>query len=162
MRRVCAIIVLILFAELSLSVKVTSQTQGNPNRDSQQSANDIAKWPRIVFHVTSSKKGDDPDSCQTGQCEATLFTVEGHADVNHDGRLTQYVLKCMEYIALGPSPHQTIACAHLHAGINYDAWLVDDTISFLNPSEWKPLTSSSPSVANYDIVSEREVTDRGR
>ena len=109
---------------------------------------------KILFHVTSVRSEDDPDSCQTGECSATRFTLEGYADVNHDGHLTEYVLKCVEYLAYNPTLHYTMVCGRVHANNDYDAGLFADSVFF---TDSKPKPTGAPHEAGYRIVSEKEM-----
>jgi hypothetical protein len=120
-----------------------------------QDQNQLQGKQKIVFHVTSVRSEDATDWCQTGECSATRFTLEGHANVNHDGHLTQYVLKCVEVMAVNPSPHNTVVCGRVHANNDYDAFLFADSIFF---ADNKPKSSGAPFESGYSIVSEKEVT----
>jgi hypothetical protein len=114
-------------------------------------------WQKIVFHVTSVRSEDATDWCQTGECSATRFTIEGYSDVKQDGHLTEYVLKCVEVTVIDPSPHKTFVCAHLHANNDYDALLVRESISFYPFGKPMPAGSLDQALSLYSIASEKEM-----
>lgn len=123
------------------------------NLSGQTHDDDDSKGQAIVFHVTSVSHHDDATVCQSGECSATKFTVEGYSDTLHVGKRVKYVLTCDEYWVQQPAPHFTITCGKVHADNSYDARLFADSIAFIDN---RPKPQDSPLEANYDIESERE------
>jgi hypothetical protein len=115
------------------------------------------KGTPITFHVTAVRSEEAHDWCTTGECSATRYTVEGHSEVKSDSSLIEYVLECVQVMALKPSPHFTIVCDQVHAHSDYDATLWSNAISFRPPT---PQSTDGPTVAAYQIVSEKEVKQK--
>lgn len=110
-----------------------------------------------LFHVTSVRTEDATDWCTTGNCSATRLIVEGYIKDEDQSTSVEYVLHCVEVLASNPSPHFTIVCSHVHAHNDYLVKVFDKAIAF--DSQEKP-TKDGPTIAAYDIVSEKEVTAR--
>ncbi len=142
-----ATILAVSMVAVGLSVSAGRMSAQSPDDDG-------TRGTKIIFHVTSVSQQDDPDSCPTGGCSATKFTVEGYADVQHDSHLTKYVLKCSEILASTPSPHFAVTCGRVHANSDYAATRFADTINF---EGGKPKPKDAPPEALYVIVSEKEV-----
>jgi hypothetical protein len=141
MKNALAPLVAIIFLA---SASVIALTQNN---------NDSEKSFKIKLHVTSVTRADDPTGCDPNECTATRFTVEGYAANLRAGTRTAYVLTCDEYLAEKPTPHVTIACSKVHANYDYDARVIDDSISFWPEEKYTP----PPMRGVYSIVSEKEV-----
>jgi len=115
---------------------------------------------RILFHVTSVRQENAPNDCPAADCEATRFTVEGYAEVRHDGALIDLVLRCSEILVGKPSPHYAVTCGRVHAHNDYDATLYADTIYFADGPKKKP--EGAPPEALYRIMSEKEADKKTR
>jgi hypothetical protein len=140
------VLILVFAVTLLVSIEhLSGQTQDD----------DGSKGRKITFHVTSVRHEDDATVCQTGECSATKFTVEGYADGSHTGSRIEYVLTCDEYLAYKPKPHISLICGRVHANNNYDAMLYPDSIYFLNA----PKPADSAMEANYEIESDKEVSN---
>jgi hypothetical protein len=88
---------------------------------------------RIMFHVTAVKRDTPPDWCQTGQCSATRFTVEGYSKVPGDVNFTKYTLTCVETEPVPPrSGAMTTTCPRLRPNVDYSAKLFADVIDFVD------------------------------
>jgi hypothetical protein len=111
---------------------------------------------KITFHVTAVRSGKALHWCQSDDCSATRFTVEGYSDVTGDSHLTEYVLECVEVLSAKPSP---IVCDRVHANNDYDARLWEGDIVFVEPS---PTVTDGAMRSTYHIVSEKEVDKRKR
>jgi len=118
--------------------------------------NDGTKGIQITFHVTSVRYEEDSAYCDTGECSATKFTIEGYADDMHTGSRVAYLLTCDEFVAYKPTPQTTVSCGSVHANNDYDARVFGDSISFW-PEEKKKYTPP-PLRGLYLIVSEKEVS----
>lgn len=116
------------------------------------------KGTKITFHVTSVTHNDDDTVCQSGECSATKFTVEGYAIAVNTGSRIEYVLTCDEYFASKPTVHVAVACSKLHANNDYDARLLSDSIDFWPDERYTP----PPMRAIYSIESEKEVSKSGK
>jgi hypothetical protein len=116
--------------------------------------NDGTKGIKITFHVTSVRSEEDPTVCDTGECSATKFTVDGYTDGMQDDRRVVFVLTCDEFLAYKPTPHITMSCSRVHANNDYDAELFGSSISFWAPGKYTPRL---PMVL-FKIVSEKEVS----
>jgi hypothetical protein len=114
---------------------------------------------KIIFHVTAVRQGEAPDWCTTGECSATRFIVEGYSVVRGDLHSTEYVLECVEVMALKPSPRFTLVCDRVHANNDYGARLFADSIAF---GESSPSSTGEPLHPDYKIVSEKEVNRQKR
>lgn len=116
--------------------------------------NDATKHIPITFHVTSVRSGEDSAFCDTGECSATKFTIEGYSDSVLTGNRVRYELTCDELVAYKPTPHIAVSCASVHANNDYDAKLFDNSISFWPEEKYTP----PPFHGLYQIVSEKEVS----
>ena len=115
---------------------------------------DGTKGIQITFHVTSVRREEDSAFCDTGECSATKFTIEGYADDMYRGSRVAYVLTCDEIMAVKPTPHFTAICSKVHAHIDYDAWVFGNSIGFWPEGKHHP----PPGLMLYDIESEKEVS----
>jgi hypothetical protein len=116
--------------------------------------NDGTKGIQITFHVTSVRYEEDSADCDTGECSATKFTIEGYADDMHTGSRVAYLLTCDEVVAYKPTPHIAVSCGSVHANNDYDARVFGDSISFWPEEKYTP----PPLRGLYHIVSEKEVS----
>lgn len=144
-------------AAIVVLVGSLSLLAGHLNGQSQD--DDGTKGRRIIFHVTSVHRADDDSLCQSGECSATKFTVEGYANGTHPGFRIEYVLTCDEYMVHKPNPHITISCGRVHANNDYEATVFTDSIAFIDS---KPKAEGSPAEVDYDIKSEKEVSKQGK
>jgi hypothetical protein len=114
------------------------------------------KGIQITFHVTSVRyEADTPDFCGTvDECSATKTTVEGYADGMQTGSRVMFVLTCDSLVALKPTPKVAVSCGSVHADNDYDAWVLDNSISFWPREKYTP----PPLRGSFGIVSEKEVS----
>jgi hypothetical protein len=127
-----------------------------------QTKEDGLNGTKIVFHVTAVSQKEDPIVCDTGECSAMKFTIEGYAGGEQAGYQIEYVLTCDEYLAYKPTPHLSTSCSRLHANNSYLARLYDDSISFWPDIKDAGKDSQSPMRILYRIVSEKEVSKQGK
>jgi hypothetical protein len=120
--------------------------------------NDGAKGIHVTFHVTSVRYEEDSTVCDTGECSATKFTIEGYANGAPSGSRIAYVLTCDEFVVYKPTPHITLSCGSVHANNDYDARVFGDSISFWPEDKYTP----PPLRGLYNIVSEQEVSKPGK
>ena len=112
----------------------------------------------ITFHVTSIKKDQPEDTCVTGTCSATRFTVEGYARITGDLHSTRYVLTCIEFIQFGTNNvNPSMYCARLRANAAFDGKLYADVISFADDDDRKNASSHKGLMASYEIESQQEM-----
>lgn len=117
------------------------------------------EFVKAILHVTSVQSEEAKDWCTApdSKCSAKRLTVEGYIMTpiaSNDDNSVEYVLECIEVVAIEPTPHLTIGCAHAHAHNNYPVRVFDDSIAFEHP--FSPL-GDAKQFMNYEIVSEKEV-----
>lgn len=117
-------------------------------------AQSVEKPKQVLFHVVSTKSGEDPDTCKSLPCAATKVTVEGYVDSGNSQNITEYILRCVEVMNLNPSRYAS-SCTRVHASTDYDALLWSDSIGFITDT---PKRNDNAIQAMYDIVSEKEVS----
>src|ERR1039458_3799254 len=92
-------------AFLLLACSVVCLAQAPQRKMGATVDSDGTKGTKITFHVTSVRYEEDSTVCDTGECSATKFTIEGYADGAHTGSRIAYVLTCDEYLAYKPTAH---------------------------------------------------------
>ncbi|MGA7830601.1 MAG: hypothetical protein WCA21_06555 [Terracidiphilus sp.] len=115
---------------------------------------DGTKGIQITFHVTSVRREEDSAFCDTGECGATKFTIEGYSDGMNSNSRVEYVLTCDELLAFKPTTHIAISCGSVHADSDYNASVFGSSISFWPREKYAP----QPFRGAYKIISEKEVS----
>lgn len=111
---------------------------------------------RATFHVTSVQSEEAKDWCTTGKCSATRLTVEGYIAASGATSSVEYVLHCVEVVALEPTPHLTLECPRVHARGEYSVKVFSSAVGFEQDHD----SSSDATILAYDIVSERETKNK--
>ena len=118
--------------------------------------------PKAILHVTSVRSGEAANIwCTTGNCSATKLTVEGYVNAKNGATSVEYVLECVEVMALDPTPHDTIVCDHVHANKDYVVNILPRAVGFVSETEAQKVgqitSGRNVSPRTYDIKSEKEV-----
>jgi hypothetical protein len=106
---------------------------------------------KAVLHVTSVRKEEAKDWCDTGNCAATRFTVEGYRAAKNPNQVIRYVLECIEVVNLETN-RISLDCARVQAGEDYDVKVWPDAIVLQPP----PAPTEGTAHGVYSIKSQRE------
>jgi len=106
---------------------------------------------KATLHVTSVRQAEAEDYCQTNECSATRFTVEGYVDVKGDPDAVEYALECVETWAMKPKPHVTGSCIKVHAHNDYLVKVFPEAVFFEHEGNVEGIE------LGYKILSEKEV-----